>query len=253
MRPVVPMFAATTPRDTVSNMAEPAGTTAKRRRPPTAQAWVLDELRRRIVNSDLRPGDQILADAVAEELGVSRVPVREALRILEGEGQVEHRPHRGYFVTELRLTDLEELYRIRHLLEADALKLTVPALEKQDFDEMAAALKELEKAHARGDIGAHVTANRRFHWAFLRPLELPRLRRLIQVHYDSCDAYGALYYNVPTNRERSRTEHLRLRAAAEDHDPKRVIKVLEAHRANVIEALRGVLETDPVAENDAGA
>lgn len=222
---------------------EAAAAPARRGRPPTAQAWVLEELRRRIVSRELRPGDQILADAVAEELGISRVPVREALRILEGEGQVEHRPHRGYFVTELRLTDLEELYRIRHLLEADALRQTVPLLADEDFSEMDAALAELERAHESGDISAHVAANRRFHWAFLRPLELPRLRRLIQVHYDSCDAYGALYYNVPTNRERSRGEHLKLRAAGEDRDPAQVIEVLEAHRANVIQALRDVLDS----------
>ncbi|MPZ79708.1 MAG: GntR family transcriptional regulator [Actinophytocola sp.] len=58
------------------------------RRPPTAQEAVLNELRRAIVSGELVPGQQIVQDVVAERLGVSRVPVREALKILEGEGQV---------------------------------------------------------------------------------------------------------------------------------------------------------------------
>lgn len=207
---------------------------------------MLDELRRRIIGRELRPGDQILADAVAEELGVSRVPVREALRILEGENQVEHRPHKGYFVTEMRLADLQELYRIRHLLESDALRQTVPALEEDDFAEMEAAQEELETAHREADIRGHVEANRRFHWAFLRPLRMSRMSRLIQVHYDSCDPYGALYYNTPDNRERSEREHRELIAAARGRDVDRVIEVLERHRANVIDALSDVLGDDAV-------
>ena len=212
-----------------------------RGRPPTAQAWVLEELRRRIIEGAFRPGDQILADSVAEELGISRVPVREALGILEGEGQVEHWPHRGYFVADMRLADLQELYRIRHLLEADALRQAVPVLSDADFAEMDAALAELKAAKA-ADVRAHVQANRRFHSAFLRPLAMPRLARLIQLQYDACDSYGALYYNTPTNRNRSEREHGEMLTAARRHDAEALIEILERHRANVIEALRDVLE-----------
>jgi DNA-binding GntR family transcriptional regulator len=97
--------------------------------PPTRHVAVLSELRKRIVEATLRPGDQIFADAIAEELHVSRIPVREALRVLEGEGQVFYEPHRGYFVAELRLRDLRELYLMRELLEAEALRLSVPQLD----------------------------------------------------------------------------------------------------------------------------
>jgi len=87
-------------------------------RPPTAQEAVLAELRRFITTGRLRPGQQIVQDALAVQLGVSRVPLREALKILEGEGQVTYVAHRGYFVTELSLSDLLEVYRIREILEA---------------------------------------------------------------------------------------------------------------------------------------
>jgi DNA-binding GntR family transcriptional regulator len=87
--------------------------TARSVRPPTTQEAVLAELRRMIARGEIRPGAQIVQDALADELGVSRVPLREALKMLEGEGLVTYRPHHGYFVTELSLADLLEVYRIR--------------------------------------------------------------------------------------------------------------------------------------------
>ena len=89
------------------------------------------ELRLAIASGDLRPGEQVLQDALAERFGVSRVPLREALKILEGEGQVVYRPHRGYFVAELDLDDLREVYRIRDLLESEAVRVAVPQINRR--------------------------------------------------------------------------------------------------------------------------
>lgn len=87
----------------------------------TAQEAVLQELRSALAAGTLTPGQQLIQEDLAEELGVSRVPIRESLKILEGEGHVTYHPNRGYFVTELSATDLSELYRIREILEAEAL------------------------------------------------------------------------------------------------------------------------------------
>ena len=103
------------------------------RRPPTAQEAVLAELRRLITAGLLRPGQQIVQDALAVQFGVSRVPLREALKILEGEGQVTYVAHRGYFVTELSLSDLIEVYRIREILEAEAVSIAVPQMTAEDI------------------------------------------------------------------------------------------------------------------------
>jgi DNA-binding GntR family transcriptional regulator len=209
--------------------------------PQTRHVAVLAELRKRIVEAELRPGDQIFADTIAEELEVSRIPVREALRVLEGEGQVSYEPHRGYFVAELRLTDLNELYLMRELLEAEALRRSVPQLDKEDFARMSAAIEDLDAAHRAGDIVGHVAANRRFHLAFLEHLEMPRLRRQIQVLYDLCDPYGSLYYNERRNRTRVKREHRELLQAAKRRDADAVVELLAEHRRHVVETLRGTL------------
>lgn len=206
---------------------------------------MLEELRRRILHGDLKPGDRILADTVAEELGVSRIPVREALRVLEGERQVSYEPHRGYFVTELRFADLIELYLMRHLLEADALRRSVPKLDQEDFDRMELALVELKEAHENGDVARHSVANRRFHFAFLEQLEMPRLLAEIKALYDQCDGYGSLYYNSTRNRQTVRRDHAALAKAARVRDAEKVIALLCEHRGHVVEALRRVFnDTD---------
>jgi len=128
-------------------MSQPAGET-RFRRPPTAQEAVLTELRRAIGSGELRPGEQVLQDALAERFGVSRVPLREALKILEGEGQVVYRPHRGYFVAELDVADLREVYRIRDLLESEAVRVAVPRLTPVDLAAMTSAAAAVDAAAA---------------------------------------------------------------------------------------------------------
>ena len=172
---------------------------------------------------------------------MSRIPVREALRVLEGEAQVSYEPHRGYFVAGLRLRDLTELYLMRELLEGEALRHSVARLEAEDFALMSAALGDLETTHRAGDIVGHVAANRRFHFAFLAHLDMPRLIRQIQVLYDQCDRYGSLYYTERRNRTRVKREHRELMRAAKRHDADAVVALLGEHRRHVVEALRAAL------------
>src|ERR1700677_2823479 len=89
----------------------------------TSQEKAILALRDRIANGELRPDDHIRQEMLATELRLSVVPVREALKILEAEGQVVYRPRRGYFVTRLDLKELAEAYRIRELLENEAIAL----------------------------------------------------------------------------------------------------------------------------------
>ena len=131
-----------------------------RRRPPTAQQFVLGELRRAITTGRLRPGAPIRQDALAEELQVSRVPLREALKTLQGEGLVRYEAHRGYFVETLSLDDLREVYRIRELLEEEAVRRAVERLADADLDRLEEIQADVERAAAEGDVLAMTTANR---------------------------------------------------------------------------------------------
>ncbi|HEY8653242.1 MAG TPA: GntR family transcriptional regulator [Dermatophilaceae bacterium] len=212
------------------------------RRPPTAQEAVLVELRRFITTGRLRPGQKIIQDALSAQLGVSRVPLREALKILEGEGQVTYAAHRGYFVTELSLSDLIEVYRIREILEAEAVSIAVPQMTAEDIHRLDEAERDVQAAADVADVVAMTSANRRLHFAILDACALPRLVWLIRLLWDATEVYRSVYYNEAHNREMVDSEHQALVAAVKAGDSATALTVLTEHREHAIEALRPVLE-----------
>jgi len=209
--------------------------------PGTAQQHALESLRWMIVSGELRPGQRVNQDDVAEQLQLSVAPVREALRVLEQEGQVTYRPRRGYFVTELHVDDLKEIYELRKLLEERAARLALPALDEESLERIALAVRDCAQAADAGDIAAELEANRRFHFAILAASGHPHAMRLIRLLWDSTEAYRAMYYNSPAERRRSLEAHDRILAAVRERDPDRVVAELDAHRARALEVLGGIL------------
>lgn len=216
------------------------------RRPPTAQEFALAELRRAITSRELKPGEPVRQDAVADRLGMSRVPLREALKVLEGEGQVVYAPNRGYFVADLSMADLEEVYRIRRVLEAEAAREALRHLTDDDLAALEQAHDDVVAAGRAGDVPRMAEANRRFHLGFLELSGLPRLVRLVRLQWDATDAYRALYYGGPANRERVDHEHRDILDAVRRRDCDAVVALLDAHREHAVTSLRAVLGNPPV-------
>lgn len=212
---------------------------ALRAGPATTPEHALEGLRRAIVTGELRPGQRVPQEDVAERLGVSIAPVREALRVLEQEGQVTYRPRRGYLVTELRIEDLEEIYELRRVLEERAARHALPLLA--DFGAIRAAASDCADAARVGDVAAELEANRRFHFALLESPDAPHAMRLIRLLWDSTEAYRAIYYNAPEERERSLEAHARIIEAIEHRDPDGLVAELDAHRDRALAVLRAIL------------
>lgn len=211
-------------------------------RPATAQAAVLAELRARILSGALAPGIALRQDDLAAELGVSRVPLREALRILESEGHVTYAAHRGYRVADLSLADLTEIYRLRAVIEDDLARASVTTLSEGDLVALGAAHDQLAALERLPDpdLALLAAANRAFHWAILRPG--PRAHRLLTTLWDASDAYRAHWFAARTNVERGAREHAQLVAAAKHRDAAAVVRLLDEHRSGAVAALREVLE-----------
>ncbi|MEO8622727.1 MAG: GntR family transcriptional regulator, partial [bacterium] len=98
----------------------------------TLTGMTLDALRDRILRGGFPEGEPLRQDAIAEELGVSRIPVREALRQLEAEGLVTFNPHRGAVVTTLSLQEIAELFELRADIESDLLRRSIPLMGTDD-------------------------------------------------------------------------------------------------------------------------
>ena len=210
-------------------------------RPATTAQQVLENLRHGLVSGMLRPGQRVTQEDVAVRLGVSVAPVREALRVLEQEGQLVYRPRRGYFVTELRIEDLEEIYELRRVLEERLVRRALPELDDEILTRVRTAAEECEVAGEAADVARELAANRRFHFGLMESADQPHTMRMIRLLWDSTEAYRAIYYNSPAERRRAAKAHKRILAAVAARDADRLVAELDAHRERALEVLRGIL------------
>ncbi|MEZ5098767.1 MAG: GntR family transcriptional regulator [Thermoleophilia bacterium] len=208
---------------------------------PTAQHRAAAALRAAIAAGELRPGQRVNQERWAARAGVSQIPVREALRSLASEGLVTYRPRRGYAVTELDLATLQEVYRLRRLLETDALRRGVPRADDADLAGLDAAQAAYSAAVREGDVGEQLAANRRFHALLHGLARSPQLSRLIDLLWDSTEAYRALYYALPGEGEAAGDAHRGILAAVRAREAGRAVALQDAHRARALERLRELL------------
>ncbi len=207
-------------------------------RPKTAQEAVLAEIREQLLDGRLAPGVSVRPDALGDELGVSAVPVREALRILEGEGHVHYRPHRGYVVATLDVDDLIEIYRIRELLETEAVRRAIPQLRGDTVARLREIVHEMDEV--QDDVISLTAVNRRFHFTLFEAAEMPQLVRVLRILWDSSDRYRLRYLMSPENRRLVHDQHQRMMQAVSDRDVETFIDESQKHRAHAIGALAEV-------------
>ena len=210
-------------------------------RPKTAQEAVLAEIRQQLLDGRLAPGVSIRPDALGDELGVSAVPVREALRILEGEGHVHYRPHRGYVVATLDVDDLIEIYRIRELLETEAVSRAIPQLRGETVARLREIVREMDEV--QDDVISLTAVNRRFHFTLFEAAEMPQLVRVLRILWDSSDRYRVRYLMSPENRQLVHDQHQRMMKAVADGNAGAFIDESHKHHEHAIAALAETFKT----------
>jgi DNA-binding GntR family transcriptional regulator len=134
-----------------------------------------EEIRQLIIGGGLAPGDKLNEPPLAVKLGISRPPLREALRMLESEGLLEQTPRRGYRVMTLSDADIEEIYTLRFALEGFALELLLAKDDPSIYDGLDAVMKRMVSAAKKGDHAKVVNANVEFHTELVRAAGHSRL------------------------------------------------------------------------------
>lgn len=135
-----------------------------------------ESIRSAIISGQLKPGQQLFQEKIAETLHVSIIPVREALSALHEEGFVEFFANRGAFVSEIRSSDVKELYEIRFFLESAALSLSIPNLQDSDFAEAERFMDLYDKTSS---VNEKRQSDLQFHSTLYQPCGRPRLLALI--------------------------------------------------------------------------
>ncbi|WP_327281163.1 MULTISPECIES: GntR family transcriptional regulator [unclassified Streptomyces] len=205
--------------------------------PRTAEAVALAELRDAIVRGDLAPGAPIRQSTAAEELGLSVIPVREALKTLAGEGIVTYVPQRGYTVTQLTPQSVDDIFRMRELLETEAEANAASRIRPEDIAAMHAAVEAQRAAAAVTDVPGVIAANRSFHFVLFDRCDNEWLLRCITQLWEALEPHRALSYRraaAAGDLARSGAilaEHDAVVTALEQGKTPHALQLLAAHRA----------------------
>lgn len=203
-------------------------------------------VRRAILEGRLRPGETLSISDLAADLGVSHSPVREALQRLSGQGLILLRPARTPVVAPLDLAELEEVYRLRELIEVDALGRAAARLTEDDLAALARHFELLSTAAAT-DSDLFWDAHNAFHRGLMAPVLSPRLERVITDLWHAAERYIRIVYIETdvlfTRSPRERHEPLIAAARARDGDALRAAMTahLRSNHAEVAQSLRRIL------------
>jgi DNA-binding GntR family transcriptional regulator len=196
-----------------------------------------DAIRQRILAGEWSDGSALRQEALSRELGMSRVPIREALRQLEIEGLVTIIGNRGAVVTQLSLPEIVELLRVRILLECDVLLEAVPKQTSADLAEAEALLGKFEIALRDKDISTWGILNAQFHMALYRAAGRPQTLALIEQLHNRTDRYTRMQILLTGFSERAHREHTELLEMCKRKDAISAAAFLRQHVLNAEEAL----------------
>ncbi len=148
-------------------------------KPPSVDDTAYLQIKQAIIDCVLAPGESLVETRLAEELGVSRTPIRRAIARLEQEGFVTADVSKGYNVAEISLRDLEEMYQLREILECHLIRETAERFTRDELDALEIELKAADQAMERDDYPAFLAANRGFHHAFDRKFGNQRISEVL--------------------------------------------------------------------------
>ena len=173
----------------------------------TMQGIAYDAIRDGILAGRHAPGQRLIADELAKELGVSRMPVREALHRLEVAGLVTITPHRGAVVSALSEAECIEIYHVRAVLDGLATRLATPNLSEADHARLAALLADMEAGVEAKDPQRVLNVNREFHTLIWIAARAPRLRDLLENLYDASQRFRNISVLIPGRLDQITHEH----------------------------------------------
>lgn len=181
---------------------------------------VCETLREAIVNGVLKPGERLMEIQLAEELGVSRTPVREAIRKLELEGFVIMIPRRGTYVADLSIKDINEVFEVRTALEVLAAGLAAERITEEELEQMERLLVSIGEYIEKGDLEKIVEVDSTFHDILYQATRNDRLVQIINNLREQLTRFRSISMAYPGRLKNTLEEHSRLveALAARDHE-----------------------------------
>lgn len=193
----------------------------------SASAAAADLIREAIVDGRVSPGHRLKEEELAQQLGISRTPVREALLVLQAEGLVEAAPNRGSAVRAYDRRDLEEMYELRALLEGHAARRAAAHRAEAHVGELRASCERFAALLTDRDVASLVGENTSFHETILDAAASERLKGMVRQVVAMPLVYTSYYWYSPAECANSHRAHLELVdaiAARDEHASERIMR-----------------------------
>ncbi|WP_448680894.1 GntR family transcriptional regulator [Pseudomonas nicosulfuronedens] len=210
-------------------------------RPPmSAEDEAYDYLLQAICTGRYKTGDRLVAEDIASEIGMSRMPVRGAFKRLDAEGLVTLRPNRGAIVSGLNIAEMREVFEMRSALEGLAIRIAVPQLTDRDLSRLERMLDEMDDY--RDDSAGWVSRHRAFHEYLCSLAGRPRLLRQITALYSVIEPHMRLWLQHVDKPMSAREEHTVILDALRSGDAREAERVICDHIEGTIPSLARFLE-----------
>ena len=202
---------------------------------------VFNTLREAILKGDLKPGERLMEVKLANKLGVSRTPIREAIRKLELEGLVKMIPRRGAEVAEITEKSLLDVMEVRDSLEELSVILACDRMSGEEMDELKEAAHEFELVSGTNDVKKIAQADVHFHDIIYDSTDNSKLVQLLNNLREQMYRYRVEYLKNPEVYPKLIEEHHQIISYLEKRDKEGAKHIMSAHIRNQVEAVRGVI------------
>ncbi len=201
-----------------------------------------DFIKSAIFNMELRPGQPLMDNDLAQRIQVSRTPIREALRRLETERLVVHDPHKGWKVCSLSLDDIQQIFDLKESLEGLAARRAVERISRKDAQKLLRIVDGMEEASRSRDHQAWVALDVQYHEIIFRASGNERLKQIVNNLNDQWRRLRLGHLAVEGRIERSSEEHRCIAEAIALHDGDRAEAMMRQHLENLKRSLISLLE-----------
>ena len=215
----------------------------------TRTQLVVETLREKILSGEIKAGQPLRQAALAEELNVSRIPVREALLQLEAEGLVTFEPHKGATATELNASQVDELFELRAMLEGDLLASSIPNLSSEKLAEATDILSKLNKALGKENAAnTWSELNSDYHNCLYSGANRPQTQDLVNTLNKNADRYIRMHLLWAGGISKAESEHNELLDLCKERNVEKAVAVLKQHILGSRDEIKAFLSERELAE-----
>lgn len=203
---------------------------------------VFESLREAIIQGRLKPGERLMEIQLAEEMGVSRTPVREAIRKLELEGFVVMVPRKGAYVAGISVKDIVDVFEVRAALEALAAGLAAERATEEELEELERSLVQISEVTGREDIDALVATDINFHELIYKACRNERLVQILTHLKEQITRFRTTSLSQPGRSKHAVEEHRKIVEAISDRNVELASTLAREHIENAEQSLLNVLQ-----------